>query len=92
MDLLRIAELARHPDVPKFRFGSEELAVFHRRHKGLDGRSATGSGYYVVVHPNLCDRAAPPLRVLSQFVIGYCVPHSWDVPAGIGNESRCGVV
>lgn len=77
-----ILQIANHPDVPKFIFGSKELADWTSAHRNPHTCAAEkDSGHYVVIHRSLNPAQRPDVRVLSRWCWGERVPRSWDVPA-----------
>ena len=78
-DILR---RVNHPDIPKFVFGSKELAAWTGDHRNPQNcKCEKYSGPYLVIHRSLNPAKQPDFRVLSCWNVGYNAPHSWDVPA-----------
>ena len=76
-----VLELAAHPDVPKFIFGTEALEAWTREHRdSRTGECIKSSGLYLVIHRSLNPSQRPDFRVLSAWCYGDRVPRSWDVP------------
>lgn len=76
-----ILEIANHPDVPTFSFGSEKLEAWTRQHRNqITGQCVRHSGWYVVIHRSHNRKQRPDFRVLSSWMPGHCVPFSYDVP------------
>lgn len=75
-----IREIADHPEVQSFLFGSEPLAAWNRAHRNPHtGECILYSQFYVVIHPSLAPHLRPSFRVLSRWYMGQRVPSSWDV-------------
>jgi hypothetical protein len=80
----RILELANDPDTPTMVFGTQELQDWTNKHRNFHtGQCHTSSGWYVVIHRSLNPAQRADTRVLSCWNLGFCVPHSHDVPAAL---------
>ena len=76
-----IREIADHPEVPTFIFGSEALKEWTRQN--VDQNDGVcwnlAQSFYVVVHPSINGSRSPTFRVLSRWEYGQRVPRTWDI-------------
>lgn len=74
-----VRKIANTPSTPAFLFGSQELFDWTNQHRDrYTFECVTESPWYIVKHRDITGRGRD-FRVLSQWRVGFRVPHSFDI-------------